>query len=154
MHAKGVQIKITLLFFFFDRSGVIWICRSLHHDTPAQNALAISLCAGFSLPLSFAPLLTCFTVINTGYLYNISINDKFVGNYFMLVPLFCGHIVCSNGICVSVCDTFFSLCSEFVCRWISMRWTILLNICIKSSLRDHVHFAYQRLFDSTTSNNM
>lgn len=123
----------------------IWchsVCRSLHGDTPAQNAFR-----SLANSLRLLSSVTCFTVINTGYLYNISINDKFVGNYFMLVPLFCGHIVCFELFWVSVHKEFrvhlcsvrsvSVLCGTFwICsRWISMRWTILLNICIESSLR-------------------
>lgn len=65
-----------IIVFSFDRSGVI----------------PFSIGA-FGYACTFIQFLLCFTVINTGYLYNISINDKFDGNYFMFAVILFGVLL-------------------------------------------------------------
>lgn len=110
-----VQIQITLLSSLL--TDLVSFCsRSVHLDTPAH----------------LFNFLLCFTVINTGYLYNISINDKFVGKLFHV----CGHIVWRfvvNRILFVRC-CFFCRCLCWatawisLSRWISMRWTIFFFV--------------------------
>lgn len=110
--------------------------------TPSQ--LFIRVCECFSL---------CFyasTVISTGHLYNISINDKFVGNNFVSLPFYfvvifiyvclpmrisykliqSAYIVCIN--CVAGWQFAHFFRNEF--QWDERIFFFSSNICIKLSL--------------------